>query len=209
MVVRASSISKLMTKPRSKSEQFSETALTHLKELALEEVLGIRQELDNKYVEKGKQCEHQSIELLNSVTFESYTKHDGRVTKHNITGECDILTPSIIRDVKTSWSANTFPWFYDDALKNVKASGYEWQLRAYMMLYDVNKASIDYCLISTPDELYGWEDELAHVVDHISESKRVTSVYFDRDMELEALMIDTVRDCQEKYSEFVNELLRK
>jgi len=209
MVVRASSISKLMTKPRSKSEAFSETALTHLKELALEEVLGIRQELDNKYVEKGKQCEAQSIELLNSVTFESYIKHDGRVTKHNITGECDILTPSIIRDVKTSWSVNTFPWFYDDAVKAVKSSGYEWQLRAYMMLYDVDKAAVDYCLVSTPDELYGWEDELTHVVDHIADSKRVTSVYFDRDKELEALMIETVEKCQEKYNEFVNELLIK
>jgi hypothetical protein len=209
MVIRASSISKLMTKPRTKSESFSETALTHLKELALEEVLGIRQELDNKYVEKGKQCEYQSIELLNKVLFENYTKHQGRQTKHNITGECDILTPTIIRDVKTSWSVNTFPWFYDDAVKSIKAAGYEWQMRAYMMLYDVDKAAIDYCLTSTPDELYGWEDETIHVVDHINESKRVTSVYFERDKELEALMIDTVQECQEKYNELVNELLRK
>jgi hypothetical protein len=209
LIVRASESSKMMTNSRSKSEPLSETTLTWLKEKAVEHVLGYRPDITNKYMEKGTTCEDDSIELLNEVLFTNYKKHTGRINTEGFTGECDILEDDHIRDIKTSWSIDTFPFFQDDAEKAVKKSGYDWQVRVYMMLYGVDVAYIDYCLVNTPDDLIGWEDKEKHIVDHIEVTKRVTTVKIERDEAIEKQILERLELCKVKFNEFVNELNEK
>jgi len=209
LTVRASESFKMMTNSRSKSQPLSETTLTWLKEKAVQEVLGYRPNISNKYMEKGTLCEDESIELLNQVLFTNYEKHEGRTNTEGFTGECDILTDDHIRDIKTSWSIDTFPFFQEDAEKAVKKSGYDWQVRVYMMLYGIDKAYIDYCLINTPDDLIGWEDKEKHVVDHIEVTKRVTTVEIERDEEIEKKIIERYELCNATFKQLVTELKNK
>lgn len=187
-----SSIGKIMTEPKSKTEALSVGAKTYLKEIAREIAYGFRGDLDNKYLRKGIQCEDDSITLLNQVYFKSYQKHVGRVETDLLSGECDILTPNYVRDVKTSWSLETFPVLIEDAEDKL----YEWQGRAYMHLYDRPEFRLDFCMVTTPEEMRKYESPNVHEVEHIPPELRVTTVVYMRDMELEAKMLEKCKAAQ-------------
>lgn len=167
-------------------------AKTYLKSIARESMYDFRQEIDVKVMRKGIQCEPDSIALLNSVLFQSYTKNEVRVPTDLLTGECDILHPDYVRDIKTSWSLATFPCIQEDA----HDKDYEWQGRAYLHLYDRPVFHLDYCMVSTPDDLCKYEQIELHKVDHIDPRLRVTTVSYTRDMELEAKMLEKCRAAQ-------------
>ena len=61
-----------------------------------------------------------------------------RIKNDWITGECDIFTGDTVIDIKSSWSLTTFPLLASMG----ENSGYEWQLRAYMMLWDCPSAAL-------------------------------------------------------------------
>jgi hypothetical protein len=69
-----SSLGKLMTTARSKSELLSETTKTYIRSVAKQDFYGYDLELNNKYILKGINQEDDSINLLNSVNFTQYTK---------------------------------------------------------------------------------------------------------------------------------------
>lgn len=209
--VRASELAKLMTKSRSKSSPLSETTKSWIKEKVKEHVFGYKIELDNKYVQKGIQSEVESIELLNTVTFESYAKNTVRNDKDWLTGEPDIVCENEIIDIKTSFSLDTFPVFKEDADKNTKKSGYDWQLRAYMRLFDRWQSRICYCMVSTPQELLNdWDDMELHIVDHIEPNKRITfSSVVERDLEKEKEMDAQYKLANAYYLELINEFEEK
>lgn len=164
-----------------KDQCLSAGAKTFLEDMAKEYIYCYHKAVTGKEMEKGILVESDSIELYNTVFFTNYTKNTER--KHNewITGECDIFTGRKIVDIKSSWSIPTFPATIAAGLD----SGYEWQLRAYMMLWNVDHSEIAYCLVNTPDELIGYEDPEVHYVDHINPALRVTVVPYDRDDVLE------------------------
>lgn len=170
-----------MTDPKSKDETLSAGAKTACEKIAKQLVYGYDEIVTSKYMEKGIQVEDQSIALLNSVFFTDYVKNTERKTNDWVTGECDIFAPGKIIDVKSSWSLQTFPVTAASAADK----GYEWQGRAYMMLWDVDLFEVAYCLVNTPDELIGYEDPSIHVVDHINQELRVTLVKYTRDKALE------------------------
>ena len=61
MKFRCSSIGKLMTEPRSKSEGvLSVGAKTYIRELAAQEIFGVDFEVSSKYIEKGIEAEMRS-----------------------------------------------------------------------------------------------------------------------------------------------------
>jgi len=182
--VRCSSLSTIMTDPKTKGAVLSEGAKTYLEGVAKELVYGYTYCPTAKYMEKGTLVEDQSIALYNSVFFTNYTKNTERRETDFLTGECDIFTGSKIIDIKSAWSLHTFP-----ATAAMGASKeYEWQMRGYMKLWDVDEAEVAYCLVNTPDELVGYEDPDLHYVDHIDEVLRVTRVQYTRDRELEDKM---------------------
>jgi hypothetical protein len=193
---RASSISKIMTEPRAKTEVLSVGAKTYLAKLAKEFVYGYEETVTSKFLEKGIQVEPESLELYNSVHFTDYKKNAERKTNDWVTGECDIFAGEKIIDLKSSWSLATFPATSTDG----EDTDYEWQGRVYMWLWDVDHFEVAYCLVNTPDELIGYEDPDLHYVDHINPVLRVTTVRYKRDKALE----DRIKFKVEEARRFIN-----
>jgi hypothetical protein len=203
---RASQIGKLMTNSRTKGELLSQTAKSYINQIAKENFYGYKSELKNRYLDKGINQELESMQLLNSVRFEDFKKNEQRIENDFITGECDILTNDSIIDVKTSWSLDTFPELPED----IDSKEYEWQGRAYMMLYNRFEFELVYCMVSTWDEfLTPYDDKTLHQVDHIDPRKRITSMTIERDLELENQMMERCQLATEYYLERMNKLNSK
>jgi hypothetical protein len=178
-----------MTKGRSKTDPLSETAKSYIQDQAKEVFYGIESKLEGKFLEKGIRNEPIAIEMVNQVRFMDYRKNEIRKTNEWLTGECDIEGDERIIDVKCSWSFDSFPAFENEAVKMLKKSGYDWQMRGYMMLYDKPLAEVVWCMTSTPDDLLtAWDDKSVHKVDHIDVEYRLTSVKVFRDLEVEKQM---------------------
>ena len=205
MLIRCSALPKIMTAPRTKSEVLSETAKSYLKQIAKEDFYGYSTELSNKYLTKGIEMESEAIEMLNKVLFTSYEKNVSRVSNHFLTGEADIVATDEIIDIKCSWSLETFPALPSDI--NIK--DYEMQLRGYMMLYDKEKATVTYCMVTTPEGLCMYENPALHNVDHIEMEKRVTSFTIERDREIEKEIEAKCLAAIEFYTEYINQLNNK
>lgn len=181
-----------------KVKSLSAGAKTTVEKMAKELIYGFTETVTSKYTEKGLMVEDDSITLYNSVFFTSHRKNTERKTNQWITGECDIATPRKIIDIKSSWSLLTFP----ATSSSGHDTGYEWQLRAYMWLWDVPEAEIAYCLVNTPDELIGYEPAELHYVDQIPEVLRVTRVQYQRDEALED-RIKVKVEAANRYLEFI------
>ena len=217
MKFRCSSLGKLMTEPRSKSEgPLSVGAKTYIRELAAQEIFGVDFVVSSKAMEKGIEAEGDSIDLLNSVRGLSLVKNTERRSNDFITGECDLFDASARRghDIKTSWSIATFPITIADCEDKL----YEFQMRGYMALWDADEWEVNYCLVDTPDRLIGFEPMQLHVVSHLPEWMRVTTWTVKRDLDKEAAIYEKVKAANEYLklviSEFdqthtANQLLRK
>lgn len=156
-------------------------AKTMLNEIAKEHVYGYHYVASSKYTEKGLIVEDQAIELYNERFFTNHKKNTRRVQNDYLTGECDIYTPEMIIDTKSSWSLKTFPAIDEEGYDTT----YEWQMRGYMWLYDVPEATVAYCLVDTPLELIGREDPYLHSFDRLPIEMRITTVSYLRDREKE------------------------
>jgi len=201
-----SSLGKLMTTTKSKGENLSQGAKTYIRQVAKQDFFGYRVELDNKYINKGKDQEQDSIDLLNSVRFTNYHKNVIRLQDEYLTGECDILAEDRVIDIKTSWNLETWPATPGEAHDN----DYEWQGRAYLMLYEREIFELVFCLVTTKDEfLSQWEQIDLHRVDHIAPEKRITSVIYERDLEKEQLIREKLIFANEYYSQYINQLNSK
>lgn len=202
--IRASSVGRIMTNPRSKSEGIlSVGAKTYIRELAKQEIFGIDFEISSREMEKGIECEQDSIDLLNRVMGLRLSKNTERRSNDFITGECDLYDPStrIGYDLKTSWSAKTFPGWDADC----KDAVYEWQCRAYMALWDADEWQVAYALVDTPDNLIGYEPIQMHLVSHIPEHMRLTRWSVKRCFDKEREMFERVEAAREYMVEIINE----
>lgn len=206
LLVRATSVSALLIRPRTKSELISETCKSMVEAVVLKDLFGIEESFESKHTDKGVMMELDAIEMVNRLVFGNYSKNEQRANNGRFAGTPDIICGKEIRDVKCSWSAQTFPWTVNAALKAIKKGGYEEQVRTYMMLFDCNVAYIDFCLLSTPDFLIRESECESHQFDHIPESKRVTSVRFNRDLEWEALANIAWESANQYYHEFKNQI---
>ena len=196
MKFRCSSLGKLMTEPRSKSEgPLSVGAKTYIRELAAQEIFGVDFVVSSKAMEKGVEAEGDSIDLLNSVRGLSLVKNTERRSNEFITGECDLFDASAKRghDIKTSWSIATFPITVADCEDKL----YEWQMRGYMALWDAEEWEVNYCLVDTPERLIAFEPMDLHVVSHLPEWMRVTTWTIKRDIEKEAAIFEKVKAANE------------
>jgi hypothetical protein len=203
MKFRCSSVGKLMTEPKLKSEVLSVGAKTYIRELAAQEILGVDFEVSSKAMEKGILMESDAIQMLNRVRGLSLSKNTERRSNDYITGECDLYDGNRKRghDIKCSWSAATFPI----ALVDCEDKLYEWQMRAYMALWDADEWEVNYCLLDTPDNLIGYEPMQMHLVSHIPERMRITSWTIKRDAEKEASIFEKVKHAREYYAQVIAE----
>lgn len=202
LLIRAHELGCIMTEPKSKTEALSVGAKTHIKKLAREYVYGFKDSVSSKYMEKGILVEDDSIALYNSVFKTDYVKNTERKTNQWVTGECDVNAPDRIIDVKSSWSLSTFPCVSEDAVDKL----YEWQGRAYMMLWNKDLFENAFCMVSTPEHLIKYEPIDQHIVDGIDEKMRVTVVQYERDLDIEENIKVKVTACQNYFNEMLDKI---
>lgn len=155
LLFRCSSLGKLMTDPRTKSETLSETAKSYIQDLFKERELGIYKEFSSRYTDKGLEMEDEAIQFASEVlNWDFVVKNEVRFNNEWLTGEPDINTDNLLADIKCSWSGSTFPLF-DETLKNKE---YWWQLQGYLMLTNHDTSELVYCLMNTPHQIV--EDEV-------------------------------------------------
>ena len=204
IIFRASALSAIMTDGKGKDE-LSVGAKTYVTKLAKEFVYGYDERVSSKYMDKGLRVEDESIDLYNAVHLTSHAKNLERKTNEWITGEADIVADDRIIDIKSSWCLTTFYVLADEG----RSTGYEWQLRAYMWLWDKPRADIAYCLVSTPDDLIGYESKQLHKVDHINRELRVTIVPYARDAALEDKIKIKVQAARVYYDQVIQEISKQ
>ena len=202
---RCSSLADIMTEPKSKTDVLSVGAKTAIIQMAREFVYGYDSVVSTKYMTKGIECEDQSISLLNSVLFSDYKKNTERKTNDWITGEADLVCEDCIRDIKTSWSLDTFP-VLEEMCEN---KTYWWQMQAYMWLWEKPNAEICYCLIDTPEELIGYENRALHQVSHIAPELRVTRWKIDRDDEAIDKIAPKVEAARDYYHQIIDRIAKE
>ncbi len=101
-------------------------------------------------MDKGNECEEDSITALSRVTKRLFKKNDVRLTNEWITGEPDLFIGNSINDAeetidtKTSWSLHTFLRAKHKPLEKA----YYWQGQCYMMLTGAKKHTDAYCLVN-------------------------------------------------------------
>lgn len=211
---RCSSLGKIFTNPRSKSETISETTKTYLEEWMTEQLFGIKKEISSKYLEKGLQMEDTAIKEYSKLFKVDAVKNEEWFENDFITGTPDIILDDRIVDIKCSFSAFTFPMF-DTELKN---KAYDYQLQGYMYLTGKTQAEIAYFLLNSPDSVIlseakkimydeglgnDWLDILveevreAHSYDHIPMENRCKVFKVERDEAIISEIKDRVENCRE------------
>lgn len=109
----------------------------------------------NKYTNKGKLAEDDSIALLSFLDKKELKKNEVRLENEFLTGIPDIIegqdifNAEYLYDTKTSWDIETF---FDNLDKDLNPL-YWWQMQGYMALTNCKRAEVSYCLVNTPEVL--------------------------------------------------------
>jgi hypothetical protein len=224
LLFRCSSLGKLMTDPRTKSETLSETAKSYIQDLFKERELGIYKEFSSRYTDKGLEMEDEAIQFASEIlNWDFVVKNETRFNNEWLTGEPDINTDSLLADIKCSWNGSTFPLF-DETLKN---KDYYYQLQGYMQLTGHDTSELVYCLMNTPLQIV--EDEIRrqhwklnlieedlevrdavqkmHNFDHIPNELRVKRFIVQKDEAAQQKIKERVEVAREYYQQLKNRLL--
>jgi hypothetical protein len=157
LLIHASSLGKIMTGSKSKSDPLGETCKSHLREIFIQENFWRHKDFETKMMEKGNTNEDYAIKMISDLRKKDYKKN--KVTKKNgfIIGTCDIddEVESEVLDTKCPWSIFTY-------MAADLSSIYEWQGQGYMDLYDRETFTLVYCLTDTPEKLI--EDEIRRLM---------------------------------------------
>ena len=204
---RSESEKALLVEARRKS--LSTGGKTHVRELLREAIYSFEPaEIQTRPILKGFHMEHAGIEMLARLTGRPLVKNTERRTNGLLSGEADVFDSpiSLGSDVKLPYSMATMPIVLADCYD----SGYEYQMRGYMNagLWDCERWSVDYLLLSTPEELIGFESPSLHYVDHIPEHLRWTRWMVQRDRAIESLIVDKVLAARRYYRQALNEFDR-
>jgi hypothetical protein len=203
-LIRCSALGKIMTEPKLKSEALSEGAKTAIETIAAQAIFGIQFEVDSKQLAKGLICEPDAIDLLCEVRGIELTKNTERRRNDWLTGECDLIGIDRGHDLKCSWSAATFPIVESACYDKL----YEWQMRGYMMLWDVGLWEVNYALVNTPEHLIGYEPQSMHFFDHIPKEHRITTWAVARDAAKEKLIIEKCKLAKTYLHQVIDEFER-
>jgi len=204
--------------------KLSETAKTYCEHWLKRQLYERRKDFKSKYTEKGNEMEAPAIDYCERV-FEGSDgwflakKNSERKANLWIEGECDIELTEAIIDIKNSWDFSTFPLFD----KEIPTIDYYWQLQGYMWLWEKEKGSICYVLMSMPEELiiqearwkmgYNYTQQqyedfaMQYKYDHFPRDLRIKEYRFDRDEEKLDLIKTKVIECRKYIEILVQDLL--
>ena len=191
MKIRCSSLGKLMTASRSKTEQLSKTAQSYIQELVLEHKYGIKKEWSSRYTDKGNECEEDSITLANEV----------------------------LLDIKTSFDGTTFP-FFEDEIPNkdyyYQLQGYMWLTgkEESLLVYCLTNTPSE--IVEDEIRRVHWKEhaieeseeirhyvEAKHNFDHIPLEKRVKVFKIQKD----EAVIEAIKEKIELAREYYNKII--
>jgi len=135
LLFRASSLGKLMTKSRSKTEPISATAKNELLKLYLQHEYKRTDDITSKYIDKGIAVESEAIDIWRRHTGHIVFKNETRFRNAYISGVPDLLVKKndavlFVPDIKSSWSLHTF---YNSKIDDIDTN-YFWQGQAYCWL---------------------------------------------------------------------------
>lgn len=124
-----------------------------------------------QYVEKGKDVEQESIELLSRIEGIEYVKNEERVYNEFLSGEPDlfigdhIMNATKISDIKSCWD---YPGFLQKINNGIEPK-YEQQIQGYMAITGATEGEIAYCLVNTPlKQIKDFHDDLLRKMPVIS-----------------------------------------
>jgi hypothetical protein len=162
-----------MTQGRKKEELWGDTAMKIIQKNVLFHKYGIEEpRIMTKEMDKGIYNEAKNLELAAKIF--GYLDVNTNAPKKRLVNDYFIGEPdhngNELVDIKSSFSAMTFPWFENPCNKM-----YEYQLQAYMDLTDKDEAELVYVLSNHPDHLIR------------SEIKRLTYYYVDRPHEFDLI----------------------
>lgn len=198
--------------------ELSKGAKTYIKDIWLWHEKGFKEEISSKQTRKGNQGEEDGINLISAVDNFMYLKNEKRITKGNFTGECDVNTyhklveKRIIDDIKLSWNPKTFMSTNMSTLE-------EWQGIGYLHLYNADIFRLRRCLVDCPPDVYQdefkkfcWDKQIMDetlpqykelieqfdrnfLYEHsgkYTQEERVKTFAFERDEELEAVLLKSI-----------------
>lgn len=213
--------------------ELPEGAKTHCKKWLKTYLFKRREELKNKYVNKGNEGEEDGFTLMAlQLKLGMVYKNTERKRNDFAEGECDLNHNSIVYDNKCSWSLDTFPMF-EIEIPDLK---YWWQLQNYSTLWNPDRLCLCYTLINSsyeaveqaikwvesPNEKYKVAERMVYtqkefdiLKDHffsasdrnsfveIPEEKRIKAFYFDVDKSAQ----NTIKIRSEMCKEYIYSLL--
>lgn len=141
--VRCSSLGVICAK-----QGLKKTGLTVVENTVKEIIYGIKREIKSKYLDKGNECEDESIVLLSEILGLNLSKNEQHFENEFIKGTPDVITDVFVSDIKNCYSEQTFPLF-DEA----PDYEHEMQVKGYAWLLGLKKCRVDYFLNDLPDHL--------------------------------------------------------
>jgi hypothetical protein len=198
-------------------------AKTYCKDWLKSQVYNRKKEIQNKYTEKGHIVEDNSIDFIaDQLGYGLLIKNEFRKENDFMTGECDVVQPDHIIDVKNSWSWETFPLFETE----IPNMDYYCQGQIYMHLWDKSKYKLIYILSDTPmyliekDAYYwcknnGYEELESSILDKfiqkmtypdIENKFKIKVFEFERDEKYIEDIITRVKLCREYIEELKTNL---
>lgn len=141
-------------------EELGETAKKALQAIWIEQTYGRRKEIDSKFLDKGNECEEDTITLHSRVDKVFFKKNEETIKNEYFVGTPDaylgetIYTATELEDFKTSWDIFTF---HEAKFDNDVNRAYQLQLNAYMDMTTARTSYLRYGLVNTPDKMI--EDE--------------------------------------------------
>ena len=151
ILFRCSGAGALMTEPKLKSDKdagnLSETAKTFVQDKWLFDTYGFRESIKNDYMDKGVECEQDTMALVQDVLGGQFrSRFATRLENEFVAGTPDIVLSDAVEDIKTSWNLKTF---FNAELTKM----YYCQAQCYMWLTGKENYRLIYGLVPTPQHL--------------------------------------------------------
>jgi hypothetical protein len=129
----------------SKSGKLTQTTMTYLDDVFVAEIYGTRKEIYGKALDKGIACEDDGFKMLGDIFYKGRFIAKVKEPKQNawIKGTPDTIVDGCVTDIKNALDLFTFG-------KAHMSWDYEWQVKGYMFLYELQKGRLFYCLNNMP-----------------------------------------------------------
>lgn len=154
LLIHASSLGKIMTSSKVKSEPLGETCKSHLRDIYIQNTFGRYKDFDSKMIEKGNKMEETGITMLSKHLGTFLSKNETTFKNDFLIGTPDV-NEDVIYDIKCPWTMHTY-------MAADLSTLYEWQGRAYMELCNKDTFTLVYCLTDTPERII--EDEIRRLI---------------------------------------------